>query len=66
MVIEQAMAVLKPDDQIVLALRYYRDLRLAEIAEVLEIPAGTVKSRLNHAHSRLRAAIERRQQGGGS
>jgi RNA polymerase sigma-70 factor (ECF subfamily) len=58
-VIEQALAGLKPDDRVVLALRYYHDLKLDDIATLLDVPTGTVKSRLNHAHARLRAAIER-------
>ncbi len=59
MLIEQALAQLRPDDQIALGLRYYHDLKLAEIAAILDVPVGTVKSRLNHARSRLRTAIER-------
>jgi RNA polymerase sigma-70 factor, ECF subfamily len=39
----------------VLVLRYYQDLGEAEIAEILGIPRGTVKSRL---HSAVRAARE--------
>jgi RNA polymerase sigma-70 factor (ECF subfamily) len=58
-VIEQALAGLKPDDRVVLALRYFHDLKLDDIAALLDIPTGTVKSRLNHAHARLRSAIER-------
>jgi len=36
------------------ALRYARGLSLAEIAERLQIPVGTVKSRLHHGLRRLR------------
>lgn len=57
-VVEQALARLRPDDRVVLALRYYRDLKLGDIAELLDIPTGTVKSRLNKAHDRLRRAID--------
>jgi len=66
LLVEQALALLKPDDQVILGLRYYRDLALADIARILDLPVGTVKSRLNHAHSRLRTAIERLQRGAGS
>jgi RNA polymerase sigma-70 factor (ECF subfamily) len=38
----------------VLILRYYHHLAEAEIAEVLGIPRGTVKSRLHHAVRALR------------
>lgn len=61
LLIEAAIRDLKTDDRIVLALRYYRDLRVDDIATLLDIPTGTVKSRLNHAHARLRAVIERSQ-----
>ncbi|HVU10377.1 MAG TPA: RNA polymerase sigma factor [Phototrophicaceae bacterium] len=43
----------------VLVLRYYADLPYAEIAEVLGIPLGTVKSRLDLALKTLRAALEK-------
>ncbi len=41
----------------VLSLRYADDLSLAQIAAVLGIPLGTVKSRLHHALLALRAAL---------
>jgi RNA polymerase sigma-70 factor (ECF subfamily) len=44
----------------VLVLRYYQDQSEAEIAEILGIPRGTVKSRL---HAAVRAARELVQQG---
>jgi RNA polymerase sigma-70 factor, ECF subfamily len=50
---------LSADQQIVLALRYWRDLPLAEIAEHLDVPLGTVKSRLYHGLKALRAELDR-------
>ncbi|SFI59992.1 RNA polymerase sigma factor [Caulobacter sp. UNC279MFTsu5.1] len=41
-----------------LALFYFDDLSVAEIAVALEIPAGTVKTRLMHARRALRAVLE--------
>jgi len=38
----------------VINLRYNHDLKLEEIAEVLNIPVGTVKSRLNRGHAILK------------
>jgi RNA polymerase sigma-70 factor (ECF subfamily) len=48
---------LDPDHRIVLVLRFWADLSLEAIAERLEIPVGTVKSRLHYAMRDLRAAI---------
>src|SRR5262249_5785831 len=42
----------------VLVLRHYEDLKLAKIAEVLEIPEGTVNSRMAEALSRLSRILE--------
>ena len=50
---------LPKDQQIVLALRYWRDMLLEEIAEQLDVPLGTVKSRLYYALKALRAEIDR-------
>jgi RNA polymerase sigma factor (sigma-70 family) len=45
----RAMAALDTKHRSVLVLRYFNDLSYQEIAEVLEIPLGTVKSRLNQS-----------------
>jgi RNA polymerase sigma-70 factor (ECF subfamily) len=39
-------------------LFYYEDLQQSEIAEVLDIPVGTVKSRLSRARSELKRMID--------
>jgi RNA polymerase sigma-70 factor (ECF subfamily) len=53
-----AIAMLSPDHRIVIALRYYADLTVDEIASRLGIPAGTVQSRLHYALKRLHVAID--------
>jgi RNA polymerase sigma-70 factor (ECF subfamily) len=45
----EAMATLDTKHRSVLVLRYFNDLSYREIAEALELPLGTVKSRLNQA-----------------
>lgn len=42
------------DMRIVITLYYYEDMSVAEIARVLGIPQGTVKSRLSRGRERLR------------
>jgi RNA polymerase sigma-70 factor (ECF subfamily) len=59
LLIEEGLGRLTPDDRIILALRYYRDLKIEQVAEVLGIPPGTATSRLRNAHIRLRRIIER-------
>lgn len=54
----RALAVLEPDELVVVVLRFYRDLPIDAIADRLGIPSGTVKSRLHNALRRLRAAVE--------
>lgn len=42
----------------VLVLRYYEDLSLAEIADLLDQPLGTVKSTLHRAGTRLKELLD--------
>jgi len=46
------------DHRTVLVLQHYLDLTVAEIANVLGVPVGTVASRIHHAMRQLRAAID--------
>jgi RNA polymerase sigma-70 factor (ECF subfamily) len=39
-------------------LRYYHNCLVAEIAQILDIPEGTVHSRLNTARKKIRNQIE--------
>lgn len=50
----QALAELDPAHRDVLVLRYYQDLKVDEIARVLGVPSGTVKSRLFGAMEKLK------------
>jgi RNA polymerase sigma-70 factor (ECF subfamily) len=50
---------LPPDQQLVVALRYWRCLSLEEVADRLDLPLGTVKSRLYYAMRTLRQELDR-------
>jgi RNA polymerase sigma-70 factor (ECF subfamily) len=56
--IERAFATLGTEHRAVVVLHHYLGLPGDEIAAVLGIPHGTVRSRLHYAMQRLRTAIE--------
>jgi len=49
---------LPPEQRAVFVFHHYLGLTLAEVANELDVPLGTVKSRLHYATNTLRAAIE--------
>jgi RNA polymerase sigma factor (sigma-70 family) len=56
--LHRALAALPREQASVLALFYLEDMRVAEVAIALDIPPGTVKTRLMHGRARLRAILE--------
>jgi RNA polymerase sigma-70 factor, ECF subfamily len=56
--VRQALLQLPEIYRTVLVLRHYQDMKLAKIAEVLEIPEGTVNSRMAEALARLSRILE--------
>ncbi|PHZ86454.1 RNA polymerase sigma factor [Paremcibacter congregatus] len=57
--VRRAVDRLTPDQQKLIQLFYYAELELTEIAATLQIPAGTVKSRLFTARKKLKFILER-------
>ncbi len=55
--VRTALMHLRPDDRAVVVLRHFVSLSYERIAEVLEVPVRTVKSRLFTARERLRLAL---------
>jgi RNA polymerase sigma-70 factor (ECF subfamily) len=53
----RALAGLTPGDRDVLLLVAWGDLSYQEVADALDIPIGTVRSRLNRARRTVRAAL---------
>ena len=54
----RAIHSLDDKHRIPVVLRYYHDLPIADIATMLNIPHGTVHSRLNHAREKLHALLK--------
>jgi RNA polymerase sigma-70 factor (ECF subfamily) len=57
-VVDRAFRRLTPEERTVLVLRHYLGYEPSTIADVLGVAAGTIRSRLHHAHRAMRAAIE--------
>lgn len=54
----RAFRLLPADDRALLALRFFADLEVPDVAAALGIPLGTAKSRLHRALGRLRTVLE--------
>lgn len=54
-----AVAALSPERRTVVVLHYWLDYSLQEIADALDLPLGTVSSRLSRARAELKDAIEK-------
>jgi len=58
LVIRRGLERLKPDDRIVLALRFYRDMKVDDIAAAMGVRPRAATSRLHRALERLRAVLD--------
>lgn len=56
--LHEALTRLPAEHRGAVALFYLEEMSIAEVAVALDIPAGTVKSRLMNARNKLRAALE--------
>jgi RNA polymerase sigma-70 factor (ECF subfamily) len=56
--VERGFRRLPPDQRAILVLHHYLGLDSTQIGEVLDIPAGTARSRLHYAHRAMRALLE--------
>jgi RNA polymerase sigma factor (sigma-70 family) len=56
--VKEAMGRLAGPDRAILCLRYEEGFDTREVARILGVPEGTVKSRLYHARERLRLMME--------
>ena len=57
--LRHAVGRLSADEQALVALRYFLELPESEVAETMNIPLGTVKSRLHRTLAKLREVIRR-------
>lgn len=57
--LKEVVSSLRPEHRLVLALYYGMDFGVQQVARMLGIPAGTVKSRLSTARSLIKERLER-------
>lgn len=62
--VDRAIERLSPEHRAVLVLREVHGFDYAELAQILRIPVGTVRSRLHHARMQLRVAFDEHGKGG--
>jgi len=65
-VVRGALEALPEDERVVIVLKEYQDLTFLEIAQILEVPLSTVKTRLYRGLVNLRASLEHRGVRGGA
>lgn len=58
-IVQRAIASLDPEFREALVLRDVEDLAYDEIAEIVGVPEGTVKSRIHRARAQVRETVER-------
>lgn len=56
--LKAAIRHLPAGERAAIALYHFEELRVAEVAVALDVPVGTVKTRLLHARRKLRAILE--------
>ena len=59
--VRSALARLQEDQRVVVTLRHYHDLKFQEIAEILECPISTVKSRMAAGMERLSRMLSKQE-----
>lgn len=57
-VLQSALNRMSPEHRSVIVLKDIEDMRYEDIAEILQVPVGTVRSRLHRARLELRAILE--------
>jgi RNA polymerase sigma-70 factor (ECF subfamily) len=56
--VREAISKLSPEQSATVALFYLEDMRISEVAVALDVPVGTVKTRLMHARTKLKEELK--------
>lgn len=58
-----ALQCLSPEQRTTVVLRFFQDLSIPQIAQVMAVPEGTVKSRLHASMAKLRGVLQEGKEG---
>ena len=56
--VREALSLLRPDEKEILVLKYFNELSIKEISSIINIPAGTIKSRLFRARKKIKTLLQ--------
>ena len=56
--VHKLLFILKPKDRVILELCFFRGHTCQQVAELLQLPCGTVKTRMQHSYKVLKAALK--------
>src|SRR5262249_20161222 len=57
-IVQEAVLTLQPNQRVMMALYHFEGLAYEEIAAIMSLPIGTVKSRLNRARLALKSKLQ--------
>jgi RNA polymerase sigma-70 factor, ECF subfamily len=60
--VREALLLLEPDEREILVLKYFNDLSIEEIASAIDVPSGTIKSRLFRARKKMQKILQPKNQ----
>jgi len=56
--VREALLLMEPEDREILVLKYFNELSIQEIAGLVSLPSGTIKSRLFRAREKFRKLLQ--------
>ena len=56
--VRETLLLMEPEDREILVLKYFNELSIQEIAELVSLPSGTIKSRLFRAREKFRKLLQ--------
>ncbi len=60
--IRNALLLLEPEEREILVLKYFNELSIIEISSFINVPQGTIKSRLFRARKKIRKLLQPKKQ----